>query len=99
VLDSPEFYQACYDSLAPGGVMTVNLFGDHPSYAKNLRAMEYAFDTVVSLPEVHDGNVVALAFKGAVQFDFPELYARAALIESQTKLPAKSWVNGIKAGL
>lgn len=99
VLDTPEFYQACYDSLAPGGVMTVNLFGDHPSYAKNLRAMEYAFDTVVSLPEVHDGNVVALAFKGAVTFDFPELYARAALIESQTRLPAKSWVNGIKSGL
>ncbi|MCP1571808.1 spermidine synthase [Herbaspirillum rubrisubalbicans] len=99
VLDTPEFYQACYDSLAPGGVMTVNLFGDHPSYAKNLRAMEYAFDTVVSLPEVHDGNVVALAFKGQIEFDIPELYARAALIEAQTKLPAKSWVNGIKAGL
>lgn len=99
VLDSPEFYQACYDSLAPGGVMTVNLFGDHPSYARNLRAMEFAFDSVVSLPEVHDGNVVALAFKGEPAFDFPELYARAALIESQTKLPAKSWVNGIKAAL
>jgi hypothetical protein len=51
---------------------------------------------VVSLPEVHDGNVVALAFKGAVQFDFPELYARAA--DRQTKLPAKSWVNDL-AGL
>ena len=99
VLDTPEFYQACYDSLAPGGVMTVNLFGDHPSYAKNLRAMEFAFDTVVSLPEVHDGNVVALAFKGKRQFDFPALYERAAQIEAQTKLPAKSWVNGIKSGI
>ena len=99
VLDTPEFYQACYDSLAPGGIMTVNLFGDHPSYAKNLRAMEFAFDTVVSLPEVHDGNVVAIAFKGQRQFDFPALYERAAQIESQTKLPAKSWVNGIKSGI
>ncbi|WDZ97717.1 spermidine synthase [Herbaspirillum sp. WKF16] len=99
VLDTPEFYQACYRSLAEGGVMTVNLFGDHPSYAKNLRAMEYAFDTVVSLPEVHDGNVVALAFKGRQEFNFVDLYARAALVEAQTRLPAKSWVNGIKSAL
>ena len=99
VLDTPEFYQACHASLAPGGVMTVNLFGDHPSYAKNLRAMEFAFDTVISLPEVHDGNVVAIAFKERQQFDFPTLYARAALIEASTRLPAKSWVNGIKSAL
>ena len=33
VLDTPEFYSACRDSLSEQGVMTVNLFGDHPSYA------------------------------------------------------------------
>ncbi|HJW57559.1 MAG TPA: spermidine synthase, partial [Burkholderiaceae bacterium] len=33
VLDTPEFYQACAACLAPHGIMTVNLFGDHPSYA------------------------------------------------------------------
>lgn len=99
VLDTPEFYCACRDSLAAGGIMTVNLFGDHPSYAKNLRAMEFAFDTVVSLPEVHDGNVVAIAFKTRPVFDFPTLYARAAQIEAATRLPAKSWVNGLKSAL
>src|SRR5690348_12103611 len=31
VLDTPEFYQACNACLASDGVMTVNLFGDHPS--------------------------------------------------------------------
>lgn len=99
VLDTPEFYQACYDSLAPGGIMTVNLFGDHPSYAKNLRAMEFAFDRVIPLPEVHDGNVIAIAFKGRPDLDFPALYERAAQIEAQTKLPARSWVNGIKGAI
>ncbi|MFL9924948.1 spermidine synthase [Herbaspirillum lusitanum] len=99
VLDTPEFYRACYDSLSEHGIMTVNLFGDHPSYAKNLKAMTFAFDTVISLPEVHDGNVVAIAFKGNPHIDIPALYERATEINTETKLPAKSWVNGIKHAL
>lgn len=97
VLDTPEFYLACEACLAPGGIMTVNLFGDHPSYAKNLKAMRFAFDQVLCLPEVHDGNVVAIAFKTRPALDFPALYQRAADITEATKLPAKSWVNGLKA--
>lgn len=96
VLDTPEFYAACAGCLSPGGIMTVNLFGDHPSYAKNLKAMRTAFRQILCLPEVHDGNVVALAFKTAVTLDFPVLYERAAQIVQSTKLPAKSWVNGLK---
>ncbi|MEW6023995.1 MAG: spermidine synthase [Pseudomonadota bacterium] len=99
VLDTPEFYRACYDCLAPGGIMTVNLFGDHPSYNKNLKAMKFAFDGVICLPEVHDGNVVALCFKSAPQLDSAELAARAAQIVASTKLPAKSWLKGIQAGI
>lgn len=97
VLDTPEFYVACAACLAPRGIMTVNLFGDHPSYAKNLKAMRFAFDEVICLPEVHDGNVVALAFKAAPALDFPALYERASGIYEQTRLPAKTWVNGMKA--
>lgn len=97
VLDTPEFYQACAACLTPDGIMTVNLFGDHPSYAKNLSAMHYAFDTVISLPEVHEGNVIAIAFNTTPTLDIAALYERAAEITAATKLPAKSWVNGIKA--
>lgn len=97
VLDTPEFYQSCAACLTPDGIMTVNLFGDHPSYAKNLSAMHFAFDTVISLPEVHDGNVVAIAFNSTPTLDVAALYERAAQITALTKLPAKSWVNGIKA--
>lgn len=99
VLDTPEFYQACFDALGDNGIMTVNLFGDHPSYAKNLKAMKFAFKHVIALPEVHDGNVVALAFKQEPDLDFKALHERAAAIKTATKLPAKSWVNGIKAGV
>ncbi|TFW09427.1 methyltransferase domain-containing protein [Oxalobacteraceae bacterium OM1] len=99
VLDTPEFYQACAASLKPDGVMTVNLFGDHPSYLRNLKAMRFAFHSIVCLPEVHEGNVVALAFRTEPPLDFPALYERAAEITAATRLPAKSWVNGIKARL
>lgn len=97
VLDTPEFYQACAACLTPDGIMTVNLFGDHPSYARNLSAMHYAFDTIISLPEVHEGNVIAIAFNKTPELDIAALYERAAQITAATKLPAKSWVNGIKA--
>ncbi len=97
VLDTPEFYEACAACLSAHGILTVNLFGDHPSYAKNLKAMRYAFPQVVCLPHVHEGNIVAIAFKTPRKLDFPALYERASQIEASTKLPAKSWVNGLKA--
>jgi spermidine synthase len=97
VLDTPEFYQACRDCLSEDGIMTVNLFGDHPSYAKNLKAMKFAFPQVICLPQVHDGNVVAFAFRQRRAIDLEALAARAAQIVADTKLPAKSWVKGIAA--
>jgi spermidine synthase len=97
VLDTPEFYQACNACLVDGGVMTVNLFGDHPSFAKNIKAMRFAFEHVICLPEVHDGNVVALCFRTMPDLDPARLAARAAEIVAATKLPAKSWVKGILA--
>jgi spermidine synthase len=97
VLDTPEFYQSCNACLTDDGVMTVNLFGDHPSYARNLKAIKFAFAQVICLPQVHDGNVVAIAFKRARNIDPEALKARAAQIVAETKLPAKSWVKGIAA--
>jgi len=97
VLDTPEFYTACNACLTDQGVMTVNLFGDHPSYNKNLKAMRFAFDHVICLPEVHEGNVVALCFRNRPDLDPARLAARAAAIVAATKLPAKSWVKGILA--
>lgn len=97
VLDSGEFYKACFDCLRPDGVLTVNLFGDHPSFARNLKALRFAFDKVLYLPQVHDGNVVAIAFKSHIKLDFPTLYERALQIKTLTKLPAKSWVDGLKS--
>jgi spermidine synthase len=96
VLDTPEFYQACADCLTPGGIMTTNVFGEISNYDKNLEAMAQVFDAVVWLPEVHDANIVVIAFKEAPQVDFSRLYARAGDIRRTLNLPAKNWVNGLK---
>lgn len=97
VLDTPEFYQGCYDCLGDDGVMTTNVFGEFSNYDKNLLAMEQVFDAVVWLPEVHDANIVVIAFKNAPVLDFNVLYERAGAIKKELNLPAKSWVNGLKA--
>ncbi len=99
VLDSPEFYQACARCLTDDGIASINLFGDHPSFNRNMPAICSAFDHVLALPEVHDGNVVVIAFKAEPEFDFADLYQRAAVIKEMTKLPARSWVNGIKSAV
>lgn len=96
VLDTPEFYQGCYDCLSEDGVMTTNVFGDFSNYDKNLLAMEQVFDAVVWLPEVHDANIVVIAFKRAPSLDFSVLYERAGVIKKELNLPAKAWVNGLK---
>jgi len=97
VLDTPEFYEACAACLKPDGIMTVNLFGEHPSYAKNFKALKYAFAEVICLPPCEEGNVVAVGFNTRPELDYEALYARAGEIATATRLPAKAWVNGIKA--
>ncbi len=97
VLDSPEFYQACSDCLLADGIMITNVFGDFANYDKNLQNMELVFDAVVWLPEVHDANIVVLAFKRAPQIDFSDLYERANNIKKSLNLPAKGWVTGLKS--
>jgi spermidine synthase len=99
VLDSVAFYRAVRACLTDAGVVTVNLFGDHPSFVRNMKRLNEAFDgRVVALPEVHDGNRVAIAFSGpALDVPFATLKQRAKLIEAQLDLPARKWLKGLQA--
>jgi hypothetical protein len=72
------------------------VFGEPGNYDKNLEAMTDVFDAVVWLPEVHDANIVVIAFKQAPQIDFSVLYERAGDIKRRLNLPAKKWVEGLK---
>ena len=96
VLDTLEFYQGCFDCLRRDGIMTANVFGEFGNYDKNLEAMTGVFDAVVWLPEVHDANIVVLAFKNAPQLDFSLLYERATELKQRHNLQAKRWVDGLR---
>lgn len=100
VLDSVDFYRAARASLRDPGVVTVNLFGDHPSFTRNLKHLQTAFEgRVAVLPEVHAGNRIALALKGPpLAVSWEDLYERAAVLERRYELPAATWVHGLKLG-
>jgi len=97
VRDSLAFYQNCRLVLGEVGVMTVNLFGAHASFEKNIRRLSEAFEgRLLSLPQIDAGNQVVLAFKGPpIAIDIEQLLARAEVVESQYGLPAKKWVRSM----
>lgn len=97
VCDSPAFYEGCRRVLAATGIMTVNLFGRHESYARNMRNIADAFDgRVLSLPEVDEGNTVVLAFKGPpLEVARHDLLDRAAALEQACKLPFSQWARAL----
>ncbi|MGI4815098.1 MAG: spermidine synthase [Janthinobacterium lividum] len=98
VLDSVAFYRACRNCLQEPGMLVVNLFGDHPSFARNMRHIRAAFGgRALALPEVHEGNRVVLAFNGpALDFSWSDLAERAAYLQKTFALPAKSWVKALR---
>jgi len=100
VRDSAEFYQSCYRALDDAGVMTVNLFGEHASYPRNMANIRKAFGgRVLELPEVDAGNRVVLAFKGPVlQVSVARFLERAQDVESRYGLPARRWARALLAG-
>ncbi len=99
VLDTVAFYRAARACLTEAGIATINLFGDHPSFVRNMKHLNTAFDQrVIALPEVHDGNRIALAFSGpALSVPYAQLEARANQIGAQLKLPAHKWVDALRA--
>ncbi|HAT39965.1 spermidine synthase [Polynucleobacter necessarius] len=94
---SLEFYKGCFNVLKSPGVMAVNLFSRHKSFAINLKNICEAFDDRVLLfPESHDCNVVALAFKGPkLVAAWKDVSRRAKLLMKQTGLPTNNWVSGL----
>ena len=99
VLESTKFYADCRACLKSPGVLTVNLFGDHASFARNMRNLCEAFEgRVIALPEVHQGNRVAIAFSGPrLTVAWTVLRERAAVIARRLRLPVSTWVDGLHA--
>lgn len=97
VRDSIEFYTHCRHVLGERGILTVNLFGEHESFPRNLHHLDQAFDgRVVLLPEIDAGNRIALAFTGETfEFEPDALLARAEMVEGRYGLPARRWARAL----
>jgi len=98
VLDSFEFYSACRTALTEPGIMVVNLFGTHDSFAKNEARIRRAFnDCVLRMPQLESGNVVLLGFRGPpFRMGWRALNARARLLSRKLGLEAPEWVAGLR---
>jgi hypothetical protein len=81
--------------------MSVNLFGAHASFARNIRHISQAFDgRILTLPQIDAGNQVVLAFKGPqIAVGVQKLLARAEVVEAKYGLPARKWVRSMMGRL
>lgn len=97
VCDSPAFYEGCHRVLAQTGILTVNLFGRHESYTRNMLHISGAFaGRVLCLPEVDEGNTVVLAFKGPpLEVERHDLLDRAVALEQACGLPFTHWARAL----
>ncbi|MDO4230779.1 MAG: spermidine synthase [Lautropia sp.] len=96
VHDSSRFYRHCRQVLQEPGIMAVNLFGRHASFARSEERIREIFPQVLLLEPREEGNLVLLALNGpplAVTRD--QLDARAALLEKRFRLPASHWAQAI----
>jgi spermidine synthase len=98
VLDSAAFYAHCRDVLAPGGVMSVNLFGRASSFERSAERIAAAFGAgqVWRLQATREGNTIVIATHGVAVPEREELLARAATIEQRCGLPARKWLKMVR---
>ena len=99
VLDDLDFYRHCRLLLAPGGAMSVNLFGRRASFDGSSGRIREAFGdaSVWRLPATKEGNTVVVATRESALPDKAELQRRATNMESALGLPAQRWLRGLKA--
>ena len=99
MLDSEAFYTDCHRLLSGGGVMSVNLFGRDASFERSAQRIAAAFGAaqVVSLRPTKEGNTIVVALKASPLPDRDTLAQRADHIESRFKLPAKKWLQMMRA--
>lgn len=96
VLDDEAFYAACRAVLDDGGVMSVNLFGRHASFAASAARIAAVFGAghVWSVQPTREGNTVVVATRTVTLPDDDTLRPRAAALETRFAaygLAARKW--------
>jgi spermidine synthase len=98
VLDTPSFYQHCFQALKPEGAMTVNLFGRSVAFAQSIQRIRQACPEggVWQFPPTPEGNVVVLASRCEQTHVSVQWAHRAQQIQTRWGLPACSWLGWLK---
>jgi spermidine synthase len=101
VLDDEAFYAGCRRLLAPGGVMSVNLFGRRASYAESSARIAAAFgaDQVWSLQPTREGNTTVVAGHAVSVPSREELTGRAEALEARfgtLGLKPRQWLRMVR---
>jgi spermidine synthase len=102
VLDDRPFYAACHRVLErTGGLLSLNLFGRHASFARSMAHVAEAFgaNQMWSLTPTREGNTVVVAGRGVSVPGREELAARAEAIEQRfgaLGLPARKWLRMVR---
>lgn len=98
VLDDEAFYAACRGLLAPGGLMTVNLFGRDASFERSAARVAAVFGAhqVWQLAPTQEGNTVLVGGRDVEWPDRDTLVARADAIQAAWRLPARKWLRLVR---
>jgi spermidine synthase len=97
-LATQDFYDRCFQALAPDGVLAVNLWGSDPRFEAYYGRIGNAFDgRALLLPSVTRGNMIVLAFKrdqGSPRWQ--DLRQHARELEARYGLEFLKFVEGLK---
>jgi spermidine synthase len=98
VLDSPDFYADCRNTLTEEGCMAVNLFGRSSSFERSVDRIAQAFgrNAIWAFKATREGNTVVLAQRTPSRPSRALLMERVQYIESHWGLPAGKWIRGFK---
>lgn len=97
-LCTQKFYDAAYDALRPGGVMSVNFMAEEKKLDVYLQRIEKSFDErVICLKAADRVNLIAFAFKRHPrELAWATLKQRARALKKIHALPLEEFVSGLK---
>ena len=98
VEDSARFYGHCHRLLAEPGILVVNLFGRHASFARSADRVAQRLGQTALLDPLEAGNQVLFAFKGPpIVARRRWLMERARLVRERYGLATTRWVQAFGA--
>ena len=96
-LCSQRFYDDCYQTLSPGGVMVVNLAVEDPHLARSVALLRRSFEDVVVVDSEDYANRIAFACKGAaLNLPHEQLCARLGQLERHHQVSLRSTLQHIR---